>query len=149
MERTFEFPRSRRIYIQGSRDDLRVPVREVELTASSDAGSERADPPLRLYDTRGFHSDPAMKIDVREGLPELRSHWIRERGDVEEIEGRGARPEDDGRRSTATARWPGVEDAGWNLGTDTVWLRDLVDPGVTATVLDSISVAEEGEESAG
>ena len=108
MERTFEFPRSRRIYIQGSRDDLRVPVREVELTASSDAGSDRADPPLRLYDTRGFHSDPAMKIDVREGLPELRSHWIRERGDVEEVEGRLAKPEDDGRRSTATARWPGA-----------------------------------------
>jgi phosphomethylpyrimidine synthase len=108
MERTFEFPRSRRTYIQGSRDDLRVPVREVELTASSDAGSDRADPPLRLYDTRGFHSDPTMKIDVREGLPELRSHWIRERGDVEETEGRLSRPEDDGRRSTATARWPGA-----------------------------------------
>jgi phosphomethylpyrimidine synthase len=108
MERTFEFPRSRRIYIQGSRDDLRVPMREIELTPPTGAGTDQADPPLRVYDTRGFHADPKLRVDVREGLPELRSHWIRERSDVEEIEGRAPTPEDDGQRGTPAARWPGA-----------------------------------------
>jgi phosphomethylpyrimidine synthase len=106
MERTFELPRSRRVYVQGSRDDLRVPMREIELTPAP--GSDSENPPLRVYDTRGFHADPTLGVDVREGIPELRSHWIRERGDVEAIEGRTTRPEDDGRRATALARWPGA-----------------------------------------
>jgi phosphomethylpyrimidine synthase len=108
MERTFDFPRSRRIYVRGTRDDLRVPMREVDLTPSRDAAPGEAAPPVRLYDTRGFHGDPALEIDVREGLPALRSHWIRERDDVEEIEGRGWRQGDDGRRGRGNTHWPGA-----------------------------------------
>jgi len=73
---------SRKVYVTGSRDDLRVPFREV---SQSDGN-----PPIRLYDTSGFHTDPLIPVDVREGLPALRRHWILERGDVEEYDGRNA-----------------------------------------------------------
>ncbi|HEV2686531.1 MAG TPA: hypothetical protein VGW79_07825, partial [Actinomycetota bacterium] len=73
---------SRKVYVTGSRDDLRVPFREV---SQSDGN-----PPIRLYDTSGFHTDPLIPVDVREGLPPLRRHWILERGDVEEYDGRNA-----------------------------------------------------------
>jgi len=73
---------SRKVYVTGSRDDLRVPFREV---SQSDGN-----PPIRLYDTSGFHTDPIIPVDVREGLPALRRHWILERGDVEEYDGRNA-----------------------------------------------------------
>ena len=101
MEQRAEFPRSRRVYVQGSREDVRVPVREVAVS-STDGDAE---PALQLYDTRGFHSDPAIAVDVRRGLPELRSHWIRERDDVETIEGRRAGAEDDGKRGSHYERW--------------------------------------------
>jgi phosphomethylpyrimidine synthase len=73
---------SRKVYVTGSRDDLRVPFREVS--------QSEGNPPIRLYDTSGFHTDPLIPVDVREGLPALRRHWILERSDVEEYEGRNA-----------------------------------------------------------
>ncbi|MEU5883810.1 phosphomethylpyrimidine synthase ThiC [Spirillospora sp. NPDC047279] len=80
---------SRKTYLQGSRPDLRVPMREVPLT-NGDA--------VVLYDTSGPYTDPAYETDVRRGLPALRAGWIAERGDTAEYEGRPARPEDDGRK---------------------------------------------------
>ncbi|MFC4907280.1 phosphomethylpyrimidine synthase ThiC [Actinomadura gamaensis] len=77
-------------YLQGSRPDLRVPMREVALTTGDR---------VVLYDTSGPYTDPAFETDVRRGLPALRAAWIAERGDTEEYEGRTVRPEDDGRRS--------------------------------------------------
>ncbi|QKW07850.1 phosphomethylpyrimidine synthase ThiC [Streptomyces sp. NA04227] len=74
-------------YIEGSRPDLRVPVRQVHLTNGS---------AVTLYDTSGPYTDPAAEPDVRAGLPALRNAWIAERGDTEEYEGRPMRPEDDG-----------------------------------------------------
>src|SRR5438105_958403 len=71
---------SRKVYVTGSRDDLRVPFREVS--------QSEGNPSVRLYDTSGFHTDPVIPVDVREGLPALRRHWILDRGDVEEYEGR-------------------------------------------------------------
>src|SRR2546427_5358971 len=73
-------PSSRKVYVTGSREDLRVPFREV---SQSDGN-----PPVRLYDTSGFHTDPLIPVDVRDGVPALRRHWILERGDVEEYDGR-------------------------------------------------------------
>jgi len=67
------FPGSRRVYVEGSRADLRVPVREIAL----DGG----EPPLRVYDTSG-----PLGGDVHVGLPGLRTPWIAERGGVEEVE---------------------------------------------------------------
>ncbi|MCG6494716.1 phosphomethylpyrimidine synthase ThiC [Kitasatospora sp. A2-31] len=85
-------PAWRKAYRQGSRPDLRVPFREVLLT------NDRTVP---LYDTSGPYTDPAYEADVRRGLPPLRDAWIRQRGDVEEYDGREARPEDDGIKHTS------------------------------------------------
>ncbi|HZS13954.1 MAG TPA: phosphomethylpyrimidine synthase ThiC [Candidatus Dormibacteraeota bacterium] len=83
---------SRKAYVQGSRADLRVPVREILLTPLD------GEPPaaVRVYDSSGPYTDPQQRIDIREGLPPLRSAWIRERGDVEEYGGREVQPVDDG-----------------------------------------------------
>ncbi|MBM7437960.1 phosphomethylpyrimidine synthase ThiC [Streptomyces sp. HB132] len=76
-------------YVQGSRPDLRVPVRQVHLTNGKD---------VTLYDTSGPYTDPATDTDVSRGLDPLRAGWITARGDTEEYAGRPARPEDDGLR---------------------------------------------------
>ncbi|MEU1124101.1 phosphomethylpyrimidine synthase ThiC [Streptomyces sp. NPDC005899] len=79
-------------YVQGSRPDLRVPVRQVHLTNGKD---------VTLYDTSGPYTDPSTETDVRRGLAPLRENWIIARGDTEEYAGRPARPEDDGLKHTA------------------------------------------------
>src|ERR1700756_387315 len=81
------FPRSRKIYIQGSRPDIRVPMREVTQTPTRTAKGEEANPPLTVYDTSGPYTDPNARIDLLAGLPPLRSGWIAERGDTEELKG--------------------------------------------------------------
>ncbi|MFD0691030.1 phosphomethylpyrimidine synthase ThiC [Actinomadura fibrosa] len=88
---------ARKTYLQGSRPDLRVPMREVPLT---DGGA------VVLYDTSGPYTDPAHETDVRRGLPALREAWIAERGDTVPYQGRAVRPEDDGRRSGDPLREP-------------------------------------------
>jgi phosphomethylpyrimidine synthase len=70
-------PAIRKVYITGSRPDLRVPMREVWLSGG--------EPPVRLYDTGGPYTDPAASVDLKQGLPPLRRPWILERGDVEEL----------------------------------------------------------------
>jgi phosphomethylpyrimidine synthase len=70
-------PAARKIYVAGSRPDIRVPMREVELEAPN--------PPIQLYDTSGPYTDPQEQLDVRKGLAPRRIHWIHERGDVEEL----------------------------------------------------------------
>jgi phosphomethylpyrimidine synthase len=72
-------PASRKIYVTGSRPDLRVPVREVCLHGG--------EPPVRLYDTSGPWTDPDAQPDIKQGLPPLRLPWIRGRDDVEELPG--------------------------------------------------------------
>ncbi|MDQ1676432.1 MAG: phosphomethylpyrimidine synthase [Actinomycetota bacterium] len=79
-----------KVYLQGSRPDLRVPMREVRLTTGDS---------VVLYDTSGPYTDDAVTTDIRRGLPPLRAPWIGERGDTETYEGRPPRPEDDGRRA--------------------------------------------------
>jgi phosphomethylpyrimidine synthase len=81
------FPRSRKIYVQGSRPDIRVPMREISLSdTATDLGGEK-NPPVRVYDTSGPYTDPEASIDVRRGLPEVRTPWILERDDTELLEG--------------------------------------------------------------
>ena len=95
---------STRIYVDGSRPDVRVPMREVALSA---AGNSSPDSPVRLYDTSGLHGDPSVEVDVRRGLPEHRRGWILERDDVEEYDGRAPSPLDEGRRTADDANFPG------------------------------------------
>jgi phosphomethylpyrimidine synthase len=91
------FPASRRVYIQGSRDDVRVPMREIALSPTRmPNGTEVANEPVRVYDTSGPWGDPAFHADASRGLPAIRAGWISERDDVEEVEGRNVKPIDDG-----------------------------------------------------
>ncbi|HLO78866.1 MAG TPA: phosphomethylpyrimidine synthase ThiC [Magnetospirillum sp.] len=87
---TGPLPGSRKIYVEGSRPDIRVAMREVDLEPSA------KEPPVRLYDTSGAYTDDAVAVDITKGLAELRRSWIEQRGDVETYEGRAHRPEDDG-----------------------------------------------------
>ncbi|MBU6424041.1 MAG: phosphomethylpyrimidine synthase ThiC [Chloroflexi bacterium] len=77
-------PFQRKVYAVGSRPDLRVPMREVVLSPTPATHGAETNPPIRLYDTSGPYTDPAVVTDARRGLPKLRAAWIRERGDVEE-----------------------------------------------------------------
>ncbi|HEX9775955.1 MAG TPA: phosphomethylpyrimidine synthase ThiC [Actinomycetota bacterium] len=77
----------RKVYLAGTREDLQVPVREVELTATSGRFGEEPNPAVRLYDTSGPYTDPAFTPDLARGLPALRGEWIAERGDVERYAG--------------------------------------------------------------
>src|SRR5437667_5726532 len=70
---------ARKIYLTGSRPDIRVPMREIALSGGN--------PPLRLYDTSGPYTDPDAQIDLKRGLPPLRLPWILGRGDVGELPG--------------------------------------------------------------
>ncbi|MGA0134297.1 MAG: phosphomethylpyrimidine synthase ThiC, partial [Opitutales bacterium] len=91
------FPSSTRIYVQGSRPDLRVPMREVTLSDTRRPdGVTSPNEPVRIYDTSGAWGDPAFHGDVEKGLPAIRAGWILERGDVEPVQGRALKPEDDG-----------------------------------------------------
>jgi phosphomethylpyrimidine synthase len=80
---------SRRVYVEGSRPDLRVPFREVTQVATRGMRGDVPNDPLRLYDTSGAHGDPEVTVAPETGLPPLRSPWITERGDVEAVPGAG------------------------------------------------------------
>jgi phosphomethylpyrimidine synthase len=62
-------------------------MREVEQTPTTTNGANEPNPPLYIYDTSGPYGDPAVKIDLLKGLPEVRADWILERGDTELLEG--------------------------------------------------------------
>ncbi len=79
---TTPLPASRKIYVEGSRPDLRVPMREIEQSPTRENGRTVANPPLTVYDTSGLYTDPTARISIDQGLPPLRSDWILERGDV-------------------------------------------------------------------
>ena len=96
---------STRVYVDGSRPDVRVPMREVALSPA--AGNGSPDSPVRLYDTSGLHGDSSVEVDVRRGLPEHRRDWILERDDVEEYDARAPSPLDEGRRTADDANFPG------------------------------------------
>src|SRR5579872_2676825 len=88
---TGPLPSSRKIFATPeAASDLRVPLREIIL--SEGAG----EPHLPVYDTSGPYTDPNVVIDVNKGLPRARTAWLKERGGVEEYEGRTIKPEDNG-----------------------------------------------------
>jgi phosphomethylpyrimidine synthase len=92
-----QFPKSQRIYVQGSRDDIRVPFREIELNPTRNINNTlEVNPPVRVYDSTGVWGDPTANISSTDGLAATRRAWIIERGDVEEYEGRAIQPQDDG-----------------------------------------------------
>jgi phosphomethylpyrimidine synthase len=80
-------PRSRKTYVEGSRPDIRVPMREISQSETPAAFGAEANPPVFVYDTSGPYTDPDATIDVRAGLPALRAAWIAERGDTVKLDG--------------------------------------------------------------
>ena len=82
---------SRKVYTAPeAAPDLKVPLREVALDPSS------GEPPVPIYDPSGPYSDPDATINVEKGLPRLRTAWVRERGGVEDYQGRDIKPVDNG-----------------------------------------------------
>ena len=120
-------PASRKIYVETNgnsinqnKHNLRVPFREISLSASKDFdGNLEENPPVRVYDTSGVWTDVAVKCDVREGLPQLRRNWILQRGDVEEYVGRSVLPQDNGyltKGAEAFAKAKPSKDGTQNIG---------------------------------
>ena len=76
-------PNSRKIYVEGSRSDIRVPMREISQADTPASMGAEPNPPIFVYDCSGPYTDPTAKIDIRSGLPALRQQWIEKRGDTE------------------------------------------------------------------
>ena len=75
-------PNSRKVYVEGSRPDIQVPMREISQADTPTAMGGEKNPPIYVYDCSGPYTDPTAKIDIRQGLPALRQTWIEERGDT-------------------------------------------------------------------
>jgi phosphomethylpyrimidine synthase len=78
-------PNSRKVYVSGSRPEIRVPMREIRQSDTPAAMGAERNPAIYVYDTSGPYTDPQARIDIRSGLPALRAAWIEERGDTEEL----------------------------------------------------------------
>jgi len=79
-------PNSRKIYLQGARPDIQVPMREISQTDTMTGNGAEKNPPIWVYDTSGPYTDPKARIDIRSGLHALREKWIEERGDTEVLQ---------------------------------------------------------------
>ncbi|MGA7178833.1 MAG: phosphomethylpyrimidine synthase ThiC [Thiobacillaceae bacterium] len=104
-------PNSRKIYVQGARPDIQVPMRQVSQSDTPASFGNEPNPPVFLYDCSGPYSDPNANIDIRGGLPGLRTKWIDERDDTEVL---GDLSSEYGRRQAADAnlssmRFPGLQ----------------------------------------
>jgi len=84
---TRPFPGSRRIYVEGTRPDIRVPMREVHQSDTPASFGVEQNPPVTVYDTSGPYTDPQARIDLLAGLPDVRGGWITERDDTMQLDG--------------------------------------------------------------
>ena len=76
-------PNSRKVHLEGSRPDIRVPMRQISQADTPTGFGGEPNPPIYVYDCSGPYTDPQASIDIRTGLPALRARWIEERGDTE------------------------------------------------------------------
>ena len=83
----FAYPNSQKIYLSGSRADIRVPLREIAQDDTLTEQGHEPNPPIPVYDTSGAYGDPNANIDLKQGLPHIRSAWLDERGDTEILSG--------------------------------------------------------------
>ncbi len=81
------FPNSRKVYVTGSRDDIRVPMREISLSDTQIQNGTEPNPAITVYDTSGPYTDPEANIDIRRGLADVRTPWIEARADTEILAG--------------------------------------------------------------
>ncbi|GLY09519.1 phosphomethylpyrimidine synthase ThiC [Pseudobacillus badius] len=108
------FSGSKKVYVKGTRPDIKVPMREIQLSPTAGTFGEEENPPVRVYDTSGPYTDPTYVIDSTKGLPAIRSPWIKERSDTESYKGREIKPEDNGYKDENDPRanhqvFPGLE----------------------------------------
>ncbi|CAB3650379.1 phosphomethylpyrimidine synthase ThiC [Trinickia soli] len=103
-------PNSQKIYVTGSRPDIRVPMREITQADTPTGFGGEKNPPIYVYDTSGPYTDPQATIDIRSGLPALRQSWIEERGDTQALEGLTSQygRERAADAATASLRFPGL-----------------------------------------
>src|SRR5216683_2640918 len=80
-------PNSRKVYVEGSRRDIRVPMREIFQSDTPASFGVEKNPPIYVYDTSGPYTDPQARIDIRQGLAPLRAAWTEERGDTSQLSG--------------------------------------------------------------
>lgn len=106
---TEPLPGSRKVYMQGSREDIMVPMREISLSDSEVRGESIPNAPLRIYDASGPYTDTDYEADVAIGLPPMRRGWIAERADTEAYQGRIVQPEDNGFSDAGKAAERGAE----------------------------------------
>src|SRR4029077_11129006 len=78
-------PSSRKVYVEGPRTDIRVPMREISQSATPASFGAEKNAAIFVSDTSGPYTDPAAEIDVRSGVPAMRAKWIEERADTEEL----------------------------------------------------------------
>ncbi len=103
-------PNSRKIYVEGSRPDIQVPMREISQADTPTSFGGEKNPPIYVYDCSGPYTDPNATIDIRSGLPALRAKWIEERGDTEALPGLSSAYGLERANDSATAdlRFPGL-----------------------------------------
>ena len=128
-------PGSRKIYAHGSRDDLRVPMREIAQARTPKSFGAEINPSLAVYDTSGPYTDPSVKIDLRRGLLPMRAGWIAERGDTVQLAGPSSRFGQARHADAATAhlrfehiRAPRVARAGANVSQMHYARRGIITP---------------------
>ena len=78
---------SKKIYVEGSRPDIQVPMREIYLEDTASSFGAEPNPPIPVYDTSGPYTDPEVQVDLLKGLADVRSNWIEERNDTELLTG--------------------------------------------------------------
>ncbi|WGG44894.1 phosphomethylpyrimidine synthase ThiC [Rossellomorea sp. DA94] len=91
-----QFTNSKKVYVGGSRPDINVPMREIELSRTNVALGVEENEPVRVYDTSGPYTDEHYHVDIKKGLPSVRTEWILERQDVRAYPGREIKPKDNG-----------------------------------------------------
>ncbi|AQS89727.1 phosphomethylpyrimidine synthase ThiC [Gluconobacter albidus] len=84
---TGPLPASSKIHVRGMHHDIAVPLRQIAVSGEC---------PLNVYDSSGPYTDPSVSIDIAKGLSDSRGNWLRDRGDVEEYEGRTITAADNG-----------------------------------------------------
>ncbi|MDX8387435.1 MAG: phosphomethylpyrimidine synthase ThiC [Ghiorsea sp.] len=76
------YPNSRKVYIEGSRPDIRVPMREISMSPTTTSEGLEENHPILVYDTSGPYTDPEIELDLQKGLPSVREAWVAEREDT-------------------------------------------------------------------
>ena len=136
----------KRVYVSGSRPDVKVPFREIELQPTRQPdGKLLENEPVRVYDTSGPWGDLDFHGDVRRGLPALRDGWIEERGDTETYVGRSVRPEDNGLSGSNGAvreQFPGISRKPSRAKAGSVSQLNYARKGVVTPEMEFIAIRE-------